>query len=259
METRSRRAKSAPRDSVARLRQASERTLQPARFFEMSCLRNSHVFEDQLRSDRRTHRKFSVDVTSRESRRAFLDDETGYAFLDLRPHDSDVGDRSIRDPSLGPVENPAVAVAPRARFHPAWVRSMVRLGQPEASDQFSLGHFRQVALLLFLAAVCINRVHRKRALNRRKRAQSRVAGLQLLHDQPIRYVVHPCASVPLQISSEHSKLGHLRYEMHWEGFTRKTALDQRQDFTIDEALGRVAGHPLFIGQKVVEVKKIKVS
>src|SRR5580698_5355649 len=239
METRSRRAKSAPRDSVARLRQASERTLQPARFFEMSCLRNSHVFEDQLRSDRRTHRKFSVDVTSRESRRAFLDDETGYAFLDLRPHDSDVGDRSIRDPSLGSIENPAVAVAPRARFHPARVRSVVRLGQPEASDQFSLGHFRQVALLLFLAAVCINRVHRKRALHRRERPQTRVASLEFLHDQAVGYVVHTRASVALQISSEHPKLRHLRYKMHWEGFARKTVLDRRQDLAINEALGGV--------------------
>ena len=136
---------------------------------------------------------------------------------------------------------------------------MVRLGQPEASDQFSLGHFRQVALLLFLAAVCINRVHRKRALHRRERAQPRVAGLELLHDQAIRDVVHPGASVALEISSEHPKLGHLRDEMHWEGFARKIALDQRQDFTIDEAFDGIAGHPLFIGQQVVEVKKVEVS
>jgi len=47
--------------------------------------------------------------------------------------------------------------------------------------------------------------------------------------------------------------------MHWEGFTRKTALDQRQNFTIDEAFGRVAGHPLFSGQQVIEVKKVEVS
>src|SRR5271156_2083692 len=113
METRSRRANRAPGDSVARLRQASERTLEPARFLEMRRPGNSHVFENQLRSDRRAHRKFSMDVARRESRRALLDEEPGDAFLDLRPHDSDVGDRSVRDPALGPVENPAVAVAPR--------------------------------------------------------------------------------------------------------------------------------------------------
>src|SRR6202041_3017033 len=123
-------------------------------------------------------------------------------------------------------------------------------GQPEASDQFPLGHLRQVALLLFLAAVCINRVHRKRTLHRRERAQPRVARLELLHDQPVSYVVHTRASVALQISSEHPKLGHLWYEMHWEGFAREIALDQWQNLAVDEAFGSVTGHPLFVGQQV---------
>jgi hypothetical protein len=96
-------------------------------------------------------------------------------------------------------------------------------------------------------------------LHRRERAQPRVAGLELLHDQAVRDVVHTGASVALQISSEHPKLGHLWYEMHWEGFARKITLDQRQNFAVHKALGRVAGHPLFIGQQVVEVEKIEVS
>jgi len=41
----------------------------------------------------------------------------------------------------------------RARVSiPPGSEPVVRFGQPEASDQFSLGHLRQVALLLFLAA-----------------------------------------------------------------------------------------------------------
>jgi len=43
--------------------------------------------------------------------------------------------------------------------------------------------------------------------------------------------------------------------MHWEGFTRKIALDQRQNLAVNETFRGVAGHPLFVGQQVIEVKK----
>src|SRR3981189_2228159 len=59
---RSRRADCAPCDPVTRLGETSERTLEPARGQQMRRLRNSYVLENQLRSDRRAHRKFSVDI-----------------------------------------------------------------------------------------------------------------------------------------------------------------------------------------------------
>src|SRR5882757_7104611 len=62
MVTGSRRPDCSPCDPVASLRKTSERTLESARGRQMRRLRNSDVLENQLRGDRRAHRKFSMDI-----------------------------------------------------------------------------------------------------------------------------------------------------------------------------------------------------
>src|SRR5260370_15186887 len=160
MVAASRRAEGAPRDSVTRLRQAGEGPPQAARRRQMVAVAEAHVLEHQFRRYRRAHRELAMNIAGREPGRALLDDKAGYPLFDLGPHYRDVGDRAVGDPALGPIEHPAVAVAPRPRLHSPRVRAMVGLGQPEASDKLTLGHLGDVALLLLLRAGRINRVHR---------------------------------------------------------------------------------------------------
>src|SRR6266852_9856515 len=118
----------------------------------MVVLADAHVLEHQFRRYRRAHRELAMKIAGREPRRALLDDKAGYPLVDLRPHYRQVCDRAVGDPALGPVEHPAVTVAPRPRLHPPRVRAMVGLGQPEASDKLALGHLGDVPLLLLLRA-----------------------------------------------------------------------------------------------------------
>src|SRR5260370_20670768 len=160
MVAASRRAERAPRDSVTRLRQAGEGPTQTTRLRQMVALAEAHVLEHQFRRYRRAHRELAVDIARREPGRPLLDDKPGYPLVHLGPHYRQVGDRAVGDPALGPIEHPAVAVAPRTRLHPPRVRAMVGLGQPEASDKLSLSHLGGVPLLLRLRACRTNRVHR---------------------------------------------------------------------------------------------------
>src|SRR5229473_49389 len=182
MVAASRRAEGAPRDSVTRLRQAGEGPPQTACLRQMVVLAEAHVLEHQFRRYRRAHRELAVDIAGREPGRALLDDKAGYTLVDFGPHYRHIGDRAVGDPALGPIEHPAVAVAPRTRLHPARIRAMVGLGQPEASDKLALSHLGDVPLLLLLRAGRINRVHRERALDRGEGAQAGVGRLQFLHD-----------------------------------------------------------------------------
>src|SRR5215469_2428388 len=158
--TRTRRADRAPRDSIARLREATEGSLEATRFGQMRGSWEANIFENQLGGNRRAHRELAVDIAGGKAGRATFDHKPGYAFIDLRPHDGEVSDRAVGDPALAAVQNPTVAILTRARFHPARIGAVVRLGQTEASDELALRHLGQEAPLLLLAAVGVNRVHR---------------------------------------------------------------------------------------------------
>ena len=135
---------------------------------------------------------------------------------------------------------------------------MVGLGQPEASDELALGHLRQVAVLLLLGTPGINRVHRERALHRGERAQAGIAGLELLHDQPIGDVVHPGASVAFEIGAENTELGHLRHQLERKSLAGKMALDFGQNLALDELPDRVARSSFLRGRAFVEVEKVEI-
>src|SRR5260370_40422555 len=105
----------------------------------MVALAEAHVLEHQFRRYRRAHRELAMNIAGREPVRALLDDKAGYPLVDLGPHYRHVGDRAVGDPALGPVERPTLPVAPRRRLQPPRVRSLVGLGQPEASAKLALG------------------------------------------------------------------------------------------------------------------------
>src|SRR5271163_2309703 len=102
----------APGDSVAGLRQTRERRLQSARGGQLRTGVQLDVVEMQFRGNRRAHRELPVNVACSETRRPLVD---------LGPYHGDVGDRTVSDPALGAVEDPATAVFLRPRFHPAWI------------------------------------------------------------------------------------------------------------------------------------------
>src|SRR5579871_593360 len=84
-------------------------------------------------------------------------DKSANAVLGLRPDDGDVGNRTVGDPHLRPIENPIVAVAPRKGAHAGGVAAEIGFGQAETTDQLASSHRWQQAALLLLIAETIDR------------------------------------------------------------------------------------------------------
>src|SRR2546430_14715517 len=93
---------------------------------------------------------------------------------------------------------------------------MVGLGETEAPDLLARGEAREPLLLLRLGAVRVDGVHDEARLDRRHRAEARVAALELLHDQPVRDVVEPGAPVALERGAEDAEFAELRDQLNRE-------------------------------------------
>src|SRR5204862_7989602 len=100
-----------------------------------------------------------VDLADAEPLEALLDDEPGDAVTGAlraivrRVHHDDIGDRSIRDPDLRPVDDPAPIPVGRGRLYRRGVRTARRLRQRERADALAGAEIGQVlALLVFSAA-----------------------------------------------------------------------------------------------------------
>src|SRR6185369_14858578 len=106
--------------------------------------------------------------------------------------------------------------------------------QAEAADRLAARHWRQPAPLLLLRAVRVDRVHREAALHRRHRAQTAVAALELLHDQPVGDVVEPRAPVALEVRAEVAELAHPRNQMSRELLPAVALLEHRKALPLDE-------------------------
>src|SRR5579872_3993442 len=117
------------------------------------------------------------------------------AVLRFRPHDRDVGARTVRDPHFRTGEYPRTAFEPGAREHAGWIGSVVGFGQTETTDLLALGKRRQPAATLLFAAERIDWVHHERTLHACERTETRITALELLHAQAVRDIVEPCAAV----------------------------------------------------------------
>ncbi len=118
--------------------------------------------------------------------------------------------------------------------------------------------FGQILLALFFAAECEDRIHRERALHRGEGAHAGVAALQLLHDEPVRDVVEPGASVLLrEIGAEDAERRHFGHELLREFSFDVAVADDREHALVDETPDAVADGALFLGELGINRKEIE--
>ena len=170
-KTRHRGAKHAPRDAVARLREAHERALEPLRFGENRISRHVHIGENEFRRVAGSERELAMLVLGMETRQRRIDDEAADAGIvgavtGLGPDDGHVRLGSIGDPHLAAIDDPAaVGLLPGTGDHARRIRPVVGFGEAEATDHFRLREFGQIVLLLRLRAERENRIHNQGALH----------------------------------------------------------------------------------------------
>ena len=191
-----------------------------------------------------------MDVERRVPGRAPLHEEPGdLAVVLAGPHHRHVGDGPVGDPELGAVQHVAVALAHGPRLHGAGVRAVVGLGEAEAADGRAAGQRGQPAVLLGLRAIGVDGVHHQAALDRGRRAQPRVAALQLLHDEAVGHVVEPGAPVALEGGAEDAHLAELRDEADGKRPRPVVLGDDGEELGLHPVANGVAHHPLVLGQE----------
>src|SRR5207302_9220322 len=102
-----------------------------------------------------------------------------------------------------------------------------------------------------------DRIHHQGALHRRERAHTRIAALELLHDEPVGHVVEPGAAVLLrQIGAEQAELGHLWNQLLGKATLHVVLADDRHESLVDPGAHRVAHGALLLGEQAVDVVEV---
>ncbi len=149
------------RRAQARALERPERDRQPlADLADHVLLRHAHFVEDRLARRRGADAELVLELAHAEARAVGLDDERGQApglVVGDREDDVEVRDAEVRDPVLGPVDHPLLAVLDGRRLHPRRVRARLGLGQRERRRPLAGRAPRQEALLQLLGAEQLDR------------------------------------------------------------------------------------------------------
>src|SRR6185436_14260715 len=195
----------------------------------------------ELRRHARAKRQLLVDVRRREPRRVAGHREPADPVIGVRPDDRYVRDAAVRDPHLGAVQHPVVAVALGEGPHRARIAPAVGLAQPEAADRLAGLELRQPLRLLLVRA---------------ERPQAAVAGLDLQLDEPVRDGAEPTDL--RQLHPEESQLAELHRELpRGELPELVPVLDLGQDAIDHPPTGEIADLPLLVGQQRVDADQVE--
>lgn len=131
-----------PGNTEAGVVQASERSLETVNLGEEVLGRDLNIVHHDHTGDRGTERELALDLGGRETLHTLFKDKA----LDLAavreilgPDNKDVGNGRVGDPGLGAAQNVVSVDLAGDSLHRARVRTVVRLGQSEASDNLTLG------------------------------------------------------------------------------------------------------------------------
>src|SRR6266513_4587096 len=192
-----------------------------------------------------------MDLAGFESLGALLHQKAADPLLAARPDDRQVGNVAVRDPPLGAVEDPVLALAAGPGRHPGGIGAELRLGQTEAPDHLASGHSREPALLLLLRPITMDREHAEGALHRNEAAKPAVAALQLLAGEAIHDIAHPGGAITMQVHAEDAEFGQLGDDLHREGRPFVVLGDDGKESLVDEAAHCGADESLLLGQQVI--------
>jgi len=184
----------------------------------------------------RAQRSLALDDSRAETGHPLLDEEALDLFvLDIpRPHDNHVGDAGVPDPGFRSVDDPGVAIAPRACLESDRVRSVLGLGQGEGTYLLHPCHRTQPLLLLLVRPVHRDRAHRKACLDAEERAEAAIAAAELHLHEAGGERIHRRAAVADQPVADQSQLPKALREGQREVSPLPVVSDHRQHLVLNE-------------------------
>src|ERR1700758_2234274 len=112
---------------------------------------NADFVEDRLAGGRGANAELVLELADAEAGAIGLDDEGGHApRVAVADGESyvEVGDPEVRDPVLGPIDDPFIAVPDGDRLHPGGIGAGLGLGEGEGGRVLAGGAAREEAFLL---------------------------------------------------------------------------------------------------------------
>ena len=175
----------------------------------------------------------------------------------LRPDHEDVGDRRVADPHFRAIEPVAAVDLLGPRRHAARIGAGVRLGEPEAADEFAPREARQVFAVLVGIAIGVDRIHHERALHAHHRAEARVDALDLARNEAIGDIARAGAAEFLRKRHpEQARFAHQPEQLRVGLFLEVGLLDAGRELLRGEVSRRVADHPLVFGELALDEEGI---
>ena len=249
-----------PGNAVARAVQAAEGPAHAAGVRKQRVLRHLDVLHDDFPGDGGTQAQLALDLRGGEALHALFQDETAHLAVvgvGLRPDDEDIGDRRVGNPGLRTVQHVAAVGLRRAGLHPAGIRTCIGFGQAEAAYGLARGEFRQVFLPLRVGAVGMDREHHQAGLHRHHGPVAAVDPLHLPGDEAIGDVA--CAGAAEFLGNGDAKQARRAHFGEDRGIgllVEVGAFDSRRQAVLCKGAGRIADHPLVLGQLIVEAEGI---
>src|SRR4030042_6968540 len=113
-----------------------------------------------------------------------------------------MGNRTVGDPHLGPIEQVRLLTFFCASRHPRWIRTKIGFRESEASNRLSASHLRQPSLLLFFRSKGKDGIHDQRILNGKHCPQTAITPAQFLADQPVDGMTHLLTAISIHVETE---------------------------------------------------------
>jgi hypothetical protein len=224
---------------------------------------NLAVLEDELARVRAAHAQLVELLRRRETREALLDQEGGHAAraglgIGLGIDDEHVGVGAVRDPHLVAVQHEAVAAPLGAQAHRHDVGPGAGLAHRERTDVLAGHELRQVARLLFRAAVAADLVHAEVRVRAVRQPDGRARAAHLLHRDDVREVAEAGPAVFLVDGhAEQAERAELAPEVHRELVRPVDLGGPRRDLGGRELAHRIAQHPDGLAEGEIEGRKTR--
>ena len=107
----------------------------------------------------------------------------------------------------------------------------------------------------------MNRIHAQRGLYRDKTAQTRIAALQFLADQPVTDRIQSGAAITLQAGSKQAHFGRqfpgISSVGKRPGNRSTSAISGSGAFFIDKSADTVTNHLLLVGELIIDIEEIQ--
>ena len=179
-------------DRQALLRQLLHQLDEAQALFGAEKVRGRHadIVEEQFRRVLRFHADLVEIASAMEALRlSRLDDDQRRAFraargIGLGDDDDQVGELTVADEGLLPVDDILIAVQPGRRLDALQIRSGARLGHRDGADEFAGRHLRQPFPLLLLGAIVEDVGRDDRAVERGEKPADVLPG-HLLHQDDL--------------------------------------------------------------------------